>query len=60
MSMAALTLCLVLFVFLAERNNTDIKSKGFISRPFGAIFLLGYISYYVILAVSLNTLPDPV
>ena len=59
-SMAALTLCLVLFVFLAERNNTDIKSKGFISRPFGAIFLLGYISYYVILAVSLNILPDPV
>ena len=55
MSMAALTITLVLFVFLAERNKRDNKNKGFISRPHGAVFLLGYIGYYVILAVSLSS-----
>ena len=54
-SMAALTLTLVFFVFLAVGGKGKNKSQGLISRPFGAVFLLGYIAYYAILWLSFNT-----
>ena len=54
-SMAALTFTLVFFVFLAVGRRRNNKSEGLISRPFGAVFLLGYIAYYAILWLSFNT-----
>jgi cation:H+ antiporter len=56
LSMALMTVMLVLFVALALRKGGTGKRPALISRPLGAVLLTGYIGYYGVLWITLSTI----
>ena len=55
LSMALMTVMLVLFVAVALRRGSNGERPALISRPLGAVLLAGYIGYYVVLWITLST-----
>ena len=55
LSMALMTVMLVLFVAVALRRGSNGERPALISRPLGAVLLAGYIGYYGVLWLTLST-----
>jgi cation:H+ antiporter len=55
LSMALMTVTLVLFVAVALHRGSNGQRPALISRPLGTVLLAGYIGYYGVLWITLST-----